>query len=178
VLLASLSVSPMGRMVGSTRGVQVGSVVLAVLGVGAFWISNRAGLPTPFPQWVSAMPSYGYGLLAGLALIYGGVIWPMLGMATLCGVSFLLTDEVWTVQPLLAAVLFWGAWQVPLRARILPHLGQVAFGIYLTHPFFLLVCYKMFGAGVSVWLALGLTFLMSWGATIGLRATPFLRRMV
>jgi peptidoglycan/LPS O-acetylase OafA/YrhL len=178
VLLASLTVSPMGRMVRTQRHVQVGSVVLAALGVGAFWISNHAGLPTPFPQWVSAVPSFGFGLLAGFALMYGGAQWPILAMAALCVTSFLLTQEVWTLQPLLAALMFWGAWQVPLRARILPHLGQVAFGIYLTHPFFLLVCFKIFGAQMHLWVALLLTFVMSWTATIALRAMPFLRRMV
>jgi peptidoglycan/LPS O-acetylase OafA/YrhL len=178
VLLASLFVAPAGRMVRSEHAVRVGSAVLAVLGVGMFWVSRHAGLPTPFPQWVSAIPPFTYGLLAGFALIYGGAGWPMLAMAGLCSVSFLLTGEVWTLQPLIAAVLIWVAWRVPMHARVLPHLGQVAFGIYLLHPFFLLVCFKVFGPQVNGWLALGLTFMMSWAATVGLRAMPYLRRMV
>jgi peptidoglycan/LPS O-acetylase OafA/YrhL len=178
VLLASVFVSPAGRMVRSLRDVQIGSAALAVLGVGALWVSNHGGLPTPFPQWVSAMPSFAYGLLAGFGLIYGGTAWPLLAMVSLCGVSFVLTGEVWTLQPLIAALLFWGVWNVPLRARILPHLGQVAFGIYLMHPFFLLVCFKVLGAQMNLWVALVLTFAMSWAATICLRAVPFLRRMV
>lgn len=178
LLLASLSVAPVWRLVQSQRDVVIGSTALAVLGTGAFWISSHAGLPMPFVQWLSALPSFGYGLLAGLALIYGGAIWPLLGMASLCGASFLLSGQAWMLQPLVAAVLFWAVWNVPMRARILPHLGQVAFGIYLTHPFFLLVCFKIFGAGINAWVAMGLTFVMSWAATIGLRAVPFLRRMV
>ncbi len=178
VLVAGVFVSPAGRMVRSLRDVQIGSGVLAVMGVGALLVSKHAGLPTPFPQWVSAMPSFAYGLLAGFALIYGGAAWPLLAMASLCGVTFILTGEVWTVQPLVAALLFWGVWALPLRARILPHLGQVAFGIYLTHPFFLLVCFKVLGAQMNLWVALVLTFVMSWAAAIALRAIPYLRRMV
>lgn len=178
VLLASLWVQPVGRMVQTVRGVMLGSAGLAVLGVGAFWVSDVAAFPMPLPQWISSLPSFGYGLLAGFAVSIGGAVWPMLAMAGLCGVSFALLGDVWMLQPLIAALLIWGAWRLPVQARILPHLGQVAFGIYLTHPFFLLVCFKLFGAEINAWLALILTFVMAWAATIALQATPFLRRMV
>jgi peptidoglycan/LPS O-acetylase OafA/YrhL len=178
VLLASAFVAPVARMVQSARGVQAGSVVLAVLGFACFWGSGPLAMMPPLPQWLSAVPSFGYGLLAALAMTYGARVWPLAAMALLCGISFVLTQGIWTVQPLIAAVLFWVVWDVPMRARILPHLGQVAFGIYLTHPFFLLVCFKVLGAQMNHLVALVLTFLMSWVATIGLRAVPFLRRMV
>jgi len=178
LLLASLLVMPAGKLVRTERGVQVASVGLAVLGAAAFWISSRAGLPVPFAQWISGVPSFAFGLLVGLAMTFGGAIWPMLAMAAMCGAGFALLGEVWTLQPLIAAVLLWGMWQLPLQGRILPHLGQVAFGIYLVHPFFLLLCFKLFGPDLNAWAALGLTFLMAWVATICLRAIPFLQRMV
>jgi peptidoglycan/LPS O-acetylase OafA/YrhL len=178
VLVASLCVQPVGRRVQSVRDIMLGSAVLAVLGVAAFWVSDTAGFPMPLPQWISSLPSFGYGLLAGFAVAFGGAVWPMLAMVGLCGVSFALLGELWVLQPLIAAVLIWGAWRLPVQGRVLPHLGQVAFGIYLTHPFFLLVCFKLFGAEINAWLALVLTFGMAWGATVLLRATPFLRRMV
>lgn len=178
ILLASLFVMPAGKSVRTQRGVQIASLCLALFGTVAFWISSRAGLPVPFPQWISGVPSFGYGLLVGLAFTVGGAVWPMLAMAAMCGAAFVLLSEVWTLQPLIAAVLLWGMWQLPLRGRILPHLGQVAFGIYLVHPFFLLVCFKLFGPDLNAWAALGLTFVMAWVATICLRAIPFLRRMV
>ena len=178
VLLASAFVAPAGRFVQSARAVQAGSAGLAVLGVVALWASVHFAMTPPFAQWLSAAPSFAYGLLAAFALTYGGWVWPLGAMGVLSGLSFLLTGDIWTLQPFVAALLLWAVWRVPLQARILPHLGQVTFGIYLTHPFFLLVCYKLFGPAIDAWLALGLTFLMAWAATVGLRATPLLRHMV
>lgn len=178
VLLASLCVAPMGRTVTSARGVMRGSAVLGVIGLLAIYVQTHVALPEPLPQWLYSVPSYGYGLLAAFALVLGGGQWPLIVMGVLCVTSCVVTGLVWTLMPLPAALLFQLAWKVPLSGRILPHLGQVAFGIYLLHPFFLLVCYKLFGAQVNAWLALGLTFAMSWGATIALRAMPFMWRMV
>jgi peptidoglycan/LPS O-acetylase OafA/YrhL len=178
IVLASLCVVPMGQWVTSARAVRVASIALLVLGVMASWLQTWPNAPAPLPQWLYSVVPYFYGVLVALAAQLGGVRWPQVALVVACVAGFKITGDHWMIQPLVAALLFQLVWEVPLRGRILPHLGQVAFGIYLLHPFFLLVCYKLLGADLNLWVGLVMTFGMSWAATICLRATPYLRHMV
>ncbi len=78
----------------------------------------------------------------------------------------------------LSAVVFEVLWRLDLRSLLLASLGRLAFGIYLVHPFFMLVAYKLFGGGVNAVFAALFTFALSAGATYLLRRLPGFRLVV
>ncbi len=78
----------------------------------------------------------------------------------------------WTLTILFALVGFELFWRLPLRGAWLAPLGKAAFGIYLVHPFFMLVVYKLAGPDVNRLLGAVLAFLMSWAAVAVLRRWP------
>ena len=53
----------------------------------------------------------------------------------------------------------------------------ISFGIYLIHPFFMLVAYKLIGPRAESLLGAALAFLMSWAAVALLRRIPLFARV-
>ena len=89
-----------------------------------------------------------------------------------------MTDSApWAWTVFAAVVLFECFWRVQMQHKMLPKLGQVAFGIYLLHPFFMLVTYKFAGPDVDRMIATLSTFGMSWAAVVILRRIPFFLRV-
>lgn len=178
VMLAMVLVEPAARVIRSPRALAVALVGLVALSVPLFWALGLPGLPVPAPQWLFALPVYALGLLLGLAHHLGRPGWAMLAATVLSVLAFGLSDGAkWSFTIVVAVLTFEAFWRMPLRGRWLPFLGQAAFGIYLVHPFFLLVVYKLFGAGVDRALAAVLTFAMSWVAVLLLRRIPFFVRL-
>ncbi len=178
VMLAMALVDPAARLIQSPRALAVALVGLVVLSVPLFWALGVPGLPVPVPQWLFALPVYALGLLLGLAHHLGRPGWAMLAAMVLSILAFVLSDGAkWSFTIVVAVLAFEACWRMPLRGRWLPFLGQAAFGIYLVHPFFLLVVYKLCGSGVDLALAAVLTFALSWAAVLLLRRIPFFVRL-
>ena len=178
VMLAMVLVAPSGRWITSAPAVRLASVVLVLVTVPLFALHHFVPMPEPLPQWAFGFPVYAYGLLIGHAHRIGQVSWPLAAVALLSVVGFVLTSEPWALMSLVAALGFEAFWRMPYARDWMKPLGAAAFGIYLVHPFFMLVCYKFLGADVNRLLATVLTFLMSWAATLLLRRAPFLKTMV
>ncbi len=180
VMGAMVLVAPAVRWITTPERVAVASAGLLVLSVPLYWAHGRLGMPEPLPQWAVALPSYAVGLLLGVALPMGPRVglWAKVAGAALSLVALAVSGpQPWVAMPLISVACFALFWEAPLRGRWLPGLGQVAFGIYLIHPFFMLLCYKLFGQGVNLMFAACLTFLMSWAAVWVLRLIPVFRRI-
>ena len=179
VVLAMVLVQPAVRLIRGPGALALACVGLVVVSVPLLVLHVQGWLPLPLPQWVFALPLYALGLLLGIAHPMGKAWMPALAAAAMTG--FAVWDSgnaVWAWTLLGSLVAFELFWRLPIRGRILPHLGQVAFGIYLLHPFFMLVVYKFLGAGVNLMLASVLCFAMSWAATALLRRLPLMARVL
>lgn len=179
VMVAGFAVQPVGRYVTSPSRLvwALGSAV--ALGLPAFWGHLSAGLPQPIEQWLFAAPVYLFALLFGIALPMGRAVWVVAAMAALTLCSLAVVDPApWIFQGPLALGIFWALWNLPLSGPIPQFLGREAFGIYLMHPFFLLVIYKFLGPDLG-WLAnAALAFVLSWAAAMILRRMPYLDRLI
>ena len=178
VMLATVLVAPACHWIKTPRALAVASVGLVVIGLPLFYIHKAGHLPEPLPQWCFALPIYGYGLLIGLGHRLEKPVYPFAAIVVLTVLIYLLIGEPWALQCLVAAVAFEVFWRVPMRHRLLPAMGKAAFGIYLMHPFFLLVLHKFTAADLGVWTSILAAFLMSWAATAVALRVPYLRRMV
>lgn len=179
VALAMVLVQPAVRLIRGPGALALACVGLVVVSVPLLVLHVQGWLPLPLPQWVFALPLYALGLLLGIAHPMGKAWMPALAAASMTGFAVWASgNAVWAWTLLGSLVAFELFWRLPIRGRILPHLGQVAFGIYLLHPFFMLVVYKFLGAGVNLMLASVLCFAMSWAATALLRRLPLMPRVL
>ena len=179
VMVAGVLVAPVGRFVTGERRLLVALAGLVVLSVLAFRVHLLAGFPQPVEQWFFGVPLYLAGVLFGLALPMGRSLWVIGAMAVVTLISLATTDpEPWIWQGLIALALFWALWHVQVPGPLPAFLGREAFGIYLMHPFFLLVIYKFLGPDLGWVVNSALAFTMSWGAAMILRRVPFADRLI
>jgi peptidoglycan/LPS O-acetylase OafA/YrhL len=178
VMLAMVAVEPVARHVTTPRRLGVALAGLVLISLPMFWAIRYLSLPVPLPQWLFAVPVYGLGLLMGVAHSMNRVSWPLVAsVAMTAGALVFSAGAPWAYTILGAVLAFELFWRLPLQGDWLPKLGQVAFGIYLIHPFFMLVVYKFAGAEVDRFLATLVVFVMSWAATVLLRRMAFFRRV-
>lgn len=179
VALAMVTVAPVVRWTTSPARLTAATLAVTALSVPLIWLHAAGGLPVPLPQWVFSLPLYLFGLLLALAHPMGRAAVPVLATLALTGVAVLVAPgQVWPWTIAAAVLAFELFWRLPLRGRVLPHLGQVAFGIYLMHPFFMLVVYKFAGPDVQPFLGAVLAFGLSWAGAAVLRMVPLARRIV
>jgi hypothetical protein len=173
-----VAVEPVARHVTTPRRLGVALAGLVLISLPMFWAIRYLSLPVPLPQWLFAVPVYGLGLLMGVAHSMNRVSWPLVAsVAMTAGALVFSAGAPWAYTILGAVLAFELFWRLPLQGDWLPKLGQVAFGIYLIHPFFMLVVYKFAGAEVDRFLATLVVFAMSWAATVLLRRMAFFRRV-
>lgn len=149
------------------------AVLLVLLSVPLFWAHEVLHLPEPLPQWAFTLPCYGLGLLLSKAHDMGR---PGVTLAAGLGLGavavWLGQGAPWTFTILAGLVAFELFWRLPVRGKWALHLGQMAFGIYLIHPFLMLVLYKLLGTDLPLMVAAVLNFLLSWVVVALLRRIP------
>ena len=179
VMVAGLMVAPVGRFVTSERRLLIALAGFVVLAVPSYWVHLDAGFPQPVEQWFFGLPMYLAGVLFGLALPMRREAWVVAAVALVTAVSALTTQpEPWVWQGLIAILIFWALWYLPVPGPIPEFLGREAFGIYLMHPFFLLVIYKFLGPDLGWVTNSALAFTMSWAAAMILRKIPSARPLI
>lgn len=177
VALASLGVAPLGRWITARGRALVAAGGLFAFGLPLWWAHLGAGLPQPIEQWAFALPLYGAGLILGLGK--EGHATPIAVVMSMLGLTLamfaLVGPAPWVWTGALSVLLFLALWHMPMAgaaARIAAGPGRDAFGIYLMHPFFLLVIYKFLGPDLGWPVNATLAFAMSWAATAILRRLP------
>ncbi|MFM2366502.1 MAG: hypothetical protein RIR95_1110 [Pseudomonadota bacterium] len=106
----------------------------------------------------------------GFAKPLGCQNWAVALAALLSVSAYVITvGAFWPPALVLSVLAFMGFWRVDVTSPVMAKQGKTAFGIYLLHPFFMLVVYKFCGSGVNRWLAGFLCFLITWLAVLVLR---------
>ena len=178
VMLAMALVEPVERLVTTPRRLVLALLALVVLSAPLFW-AHDLGLHAPLPQWSFGFPVYILGLLLGVAHPMGRAAWPVLTAVAMSGLGFLISGGgAWALTVAGSVLAFEAFWRLPMQGKWLPPLGRAAFGIYLIHPFFMLVTYKLFGAQVDLLFASVLTFAMSCITVMAFRRVAMLARLI
>lgn len=171
VLVASPLVPAAARLLGSARAVWIAAALLIPAGLGALWLHDRGGLPEPLAQWAFALVPSLYGLLSASGQRHGAVGGPLLFATGACLGASLLWGSLAAPFILGACLLFEAVWRLPLGSAWAMPLGQLAFGIYLTHPAVMLVWYRTVPDGPAAAGALAV-FALSAAAAWLIRRLP------
>lgn len=188
VMLALVVIPAISRGIKDGRGLFLGCVALLVvaLPMGLLharvsplaWFLNDANFAQPLPQWFFSIPLFMFGALLAVAHRLGLEWVPMGFAAVISGVLVWRAPEFASAQMLLAGVVFEVIWRISIRGSWPTWLAGFAFGIYVMHPFFMLVAYKLFGAGVDRSLGALFAFAGAWAGTWIWQRLPVLRRFV
>lgn len=176
--LAMLLVGPAVIHVTSLPRLTGAAALLVGLSAPLFWAHEALHLPDPLPQWAFTLPCYGLGLLMAKAHDMGRPGITLIAGAALAVLAVWMGQAApWTFTVLAGLVAFEMFWRLPVSGRWALHLGQMAFGIYLIHPFLMLVVYKFAGPEVPFFTGAVLDFLLSWAVIAGLRRIPVFARL-
>jgi peptidoglycan/LPS O-acetylase OafA/YrhL len=142
------------------------------------WQIAGSPIPQPVPQWAYSLPIYIWGALAAVAHRLGLPQITLAAAAVSSAILLALDWDIASIQLLLCAVVFEICYRLPWKGEWMTKLAAYAFGIYLMHPFFLLVAYKLFGADVDKTLSFAVAFFGSWAGTWVFKRLPVLKGMV
>ncbi|MGL5010859.1 MAG: acyltransferase family protein [Paracoccaceae bacterium] len=200
VMLALAVVPMVARDVRGPVSMYAMAGVLVVVSAACGWLHRHLGWPEPWPQWWFSIPLFLYGLFVALGR-RNGMAWLPPVTALVASVAtvavepgfgafvaeFSDADRLSThvtgpgfasVQMVLAALVFEVVWRIRIAGTWPTWLAGFAFGIYVLHPFFMLVAFKLFGAGLDRGLAALFTMGAAWGATAVLLRVRGLRAIV
>jgi peptidoglycan/LPS O-acetylase OafA/YrhL len=172
--LATGLAAVMARLLDSPARLRLAAVAAVPLLWLALLVHDRGLVGEPFVQWAFAATPLAYGLLSAAAAPLGMPALPLAMVAAATLPMALLRGSF--VAPFLmsAALLFEAFWRARLAVPLWRLLGSLSLGIYLLHPFFMLVWYHFAGPGVPVALGACAVFLASALATAALRSTPLI----
>lgn len=170
------------RLVVASAGLAVVAVVLGLIhaksGLAGWVIPGGLDVPQPIPQWAFSLPIYLWGALAAVAHRMGATAIPLVAAAVGSAVLTALDFDQASWQLILSALVFEAVWRWKGGGAWMTALAGYAFGIYLMHPAFMLVGYKIFGAGMNLQVGFLISFFGSWAATLAFKRLPVLNRMV
>ncbi|MBK8441018.1 MAG: acyltransferase family protein [Rhodobacter sp.] len=185
---ALVFIPSIGRDVETRRQLIVASAVLVPMSVILGLIHAKAGLegwqlagspiPQPVPQWAFALPIYVWGALAAVSHRIGRPQITLAAAALSSAVMLALDWDVASGQLILCAVVFEVFYRLPWKGEWMTKLAGYAFGLYLMHPFFLLVAYKLFGADVDRGIGFAVAFFGAWAGTWVFKQLPVLKTLV
>lgn len=188
VMIFLVLIPPMCRLITTRRDLMVACIALVVISLplgrlhaelGLMgWFESMQSFPQPLPQWFFSFPLFLYGALAAIAHRMGTVEVVLVTAAVISALLFLIAPEFASVQMILAALVFEAVWRMRLDGEWATRLAAAAFGIYLLHPFCMLVAFKLFGPEVSREFAAVFAFALSWGMTLVMMRLPYLRKIV
>ncbi|MFZ1468265.1 MAG: acyltransferase [Paracoccaceae bacterium] len=142
------------------------------------WLIAGSPVPQPVPQWAYSLPIYIWGALAAVAHRLGLSRVTLAAAAVGSAIMLALDWNVASVQLILCAVVFELVWRLRWQGDWMTRLAGYAFGIYLMHPFMLLVGYKLFGSDMNHALGFAVAFFGSWAGTWVFKQLPVLKGMV
>jgi len=177
VALALPAVSALSHWVRGRQQLALACIGLVALSLPLQWVHADGTVPEPMPQWAFSLPLFLFGILHAIAARLGAQ-WMTLGAAAVVSiVSMAFWPDFWAGQMLLAALVFEIAWRAPIRGSWPTVLAGYAFGVYLMHPFFMLVAYKLFGVEIDPIAGALFTFACAALATEAFHRLPYLRQV-
>jgi surface polysaccharide O-acyltransferase-like enzyme len=127
----------------SQRTLVISLILFGLLAFALNTLYSPATLPEPLSQWTSALPIYLLGLIHARARTLDQV-WLSLTAALVLALAFWqIWPTFWVLQPLFGIVLFELARALPVTAPWPVALAKRAFGVYLIHPAFNLLAFKI-----------------------------------
>jgi peptidoglycan/LPS O-acetylase OafA/YrhL len=143
--------------------------------------------PLRFP-WdiiVTAIPSIGLGLVYGYLLRIRNLRQRVLYFSAIAGLIAVACVPIWFWGWRMIAIAYTGGALIMIlynfrmpRIRLLRHLGTLTLGIYLAHPFVMIMLKKFFGPFQPHWLFALATFALAALMTSIMRQIRYLRMMV
>jgi peptidoglycan/LPS O-acetylase OafA/YrhL len=127
----------------SAARVWTAAAVATPAGIGALWLHDHAGLGDPFGQWAFATVPLIYGILSAVRRLRGAVLAPLAFAAVATGVATFGWGSLAAPFLLSSALIFEAFWRAEVTGVNLTPVAQLAFGIYLAHPFWMLVWYRL-----------------------------------
>jgi peptidoglycan/LPS O-acetylase OafA/YrhL len=118
------------------------------LGAGAMWLHDHAAPGDPFGQWLFAAIPMMYGILAAVRRKRGARFAPLVLVAGATGIAVIGWGSFAAPFLLSAALLFEAFWRTEITGINVTPVAQLAFGVYLVHPFWMLVWYRLVPAGL------------------------------
>lgn len=181
VPLIARHVTTRARLTAAAAGVAVLWVLLGLVhandGIAGWLVPEGDGLPQPFPQWAFSLPIYLWGALAAVAHRMQAtrtvLLWAAAGSAVMTALHF--DQASW--QLLLSAAIFEAVWRLRGGGAWMTAAAGYAFGLYLMHPFFELVGYKLVGSDMAPHTGFLFGVIGSVAGTWVLRRIPGLRGM-
>ena len=180
-------IPPIARSLTDRRGLILAGIGLVVVSlplgllhgsVTGAWTGGPSAFPQPLPQWFFALPLFLYGALAAVAHRIGAVDVALVTAAVSSALLFAVLPEFASLQMILAALVLEAVWRSPITGAWATRLAASAFGIYLMHPFFMLVAFKLFGPDVNREFGAVFAFCASWAAAEVMMRLPGLRKIV
>lgn len=178
LLLASLIVVATERWMRRDGDVERLLMLAVPVAAGSYWVYNHATLPEPLIPWSSVLPSVLYGLVVVYARDRGRPWAPLAFLGGLVLMTTALHSLDGVVALLFAALFFELGLRVRLPGTIWLIGGRLSFGIYLMHPFMMLVYYKLLPFGWPPTVGALTVFTASAAATFILTRLPIARALV
>jgi peptidoglycan/LPS O-acetylase OafA/YrhL len=155
----------------------VAAVAGIALGARAMWLHDMAAPADPFGQWLFATIPLIYGILTAVRRQRGARFAPMTFALGATGIAWLGWGSFAAPFLLSAVVLFEAFWRTGITGFTVTPVAQLSFGVYLVHPFWMLVWYWAVPGGTlppGPQAALGaiLVFVASAGSAWAIRQLP------
>ncbi len=172
-----IAVPLLSRAIKTPRDLTMAFGALVAFSLPLHWVHTHSIGPQPFLQWAFSLPLFLFGILHAIALRLNLPRYSWMAALIVSAATLLMAADFWSVQMVLALVVFEAAWRAPIKGTWPTTLAGYAFGVYLMHPAFMLLAYKIWGGGMNpVWGAL-FTFACTVAATELFHRIPGLRKV-
>lgn len=161
------------------ESVIIGSVLAFIVSMLTMWAHDTGTLVTPLAQWAFGTPPFLYGLLLAYGIKFR-VIWAPVAFFIGTALFSELREgaDYWPFHFVLTAVIFALAWKVEIKSAMFQKLGALAYGIYLIHPFYMMVWYHFMGSEHNQIIGIFVIFTLATISAAIMRKRPYLRALV
>lgn len=142
------------------------------------WAHGTGALPQPLYQWSLAVGATLLGFLVGRGRPLNMAGLPVAMIIAICSVFWLSGYTDWPPFGIAGTLVFYGATHLKTSIPFAKKLGVLSFGIYLIHPFFMLVWYRFFPHGTADALGVVAVFTAAALATLIMRRIPVVKSFI
>lgn len=178
VLIASAVLFPLARAIKSPSSLIVATAVSAAISVLSLYLHDSENLPQPFAQWAFALPPFLFSLLAAYGRKFDLGYVPVATYLGVCTLFMAFGHSYWPFFSMLAVPIFALAYAANYKNDPFYSLGKLSFGIYLTHPIFMLGWFKFVGPTAHLFIGAVVVFVLSAITTAVLLRIPRLSSFV